>query len=218
MAISFDAAVAATPTGGTSNTWSHTCSGTNRILFVFVYLNSGGADLVTGVTYNGVALTLIDKQGNSDSGNDWTYLFYLINPSTGANNVVVSASTSVGIFGMSSSYTGANQSGQPDASAKQTAANGGTVTTTLTTIANNCWTVLGSGGARITSASTGSTQRATDTAGSAIYDSNGPITPPGSTSMSLTTAAGDRDGYIMASFSPVASATANSGFFFAVDR
>ena len=92
--------------GGTSHTYSHTCTGSNLILFVGVSTNSS-SDLITGVTYNSVAMTLVDKQAGTST--NYSYLFYLINPATGANNVVVSASSSTTIYSGAVSYTGAKQ-------------------------------------------------------------------------------------------------------------
>ena len=51
----FDAAGSGPSTSATSLTWSHTCAGANRILFVG-FLSNG---TVTGVTYNGVAMTQV---------------------------------------------------------------------------------------------------------------------------------------------------------------
>src|SRR5688572_17175370 len=105
-------------TTGTSHTHAHTCSGVNRILRVGVGIESA-SDLVTGGTYNGVALTLIDKQQNAVA-NEWAYLFELVAPAPGANDIVVSASSSVAIRCVAASYTVARQIGQPDASSKAT--------------------------------------------------------------------------------------------------
>lgn len=58
MAIAFDATTTSSlGSAVTSITFSHTCTGSNRILFVCT-ANNGGAN-VTGVTYNGVAMTNI---------------------------------------------------------------------------------------------------------------------------------------------------------------
>ena len=38
-------------------TWSHTCAGAERLLVVSVALNPGSSGSVSGVTYNGAALT-----------------------------------------------------------------------------------------------------------------------------------------------------------------
>lgn len=203
MAIVVDS----TSTGGfvpTTNTltFSHTCTGSNLILFVHATTNVN-SDTVTGITYNGVAMTFIDSQVNG--ADRFEYLYYLINPATGAHNVVVTANTSANsLAGESVSYTGAKQTGQPDNHAKQNVV-GGTQTLTLTTVANNCWTVLVTTTSATTpAASTNSTLRIANGTGGGenIFDSNGPITPAGSFGMSITSGSG-AVGMIMASFAPV---------------
>jgi hypothetical protein len=104
--VAFDAAASASASVGTTRTWSHTCTGADRLLLVFVEIAST-SDLVTGVTYNGVAMTRIDNWG--DFSTMTLYLYALVAPSTGANNVVVSSS-SIAIAGCSYSVTGANAS------------------------------------------------------------------------------------------------------------
>jgi hypothetical protein len=119
----------------TTNTFSHTVSGSNTILFVACSNENAGA--VTGATYNGVSMTEIG------SGNGTLHLFYLINPTTGANNVTITRSGTANDFhGWAISYTGVKQSGQPDASTTATAASAASLTTTLTVVANNSWAIL----------------------------------------------------------------------------
>jgi hypothetical protein len=123
LTLASAAAQAATPTylasgdlgnnnGSTSNlTTSFTASATTpSALFVLVRGDdisnsgtSGGADDITSVTYNSVAMTLIgkvinrDPTGNNATGQSYatspfTYLYFLNSPATGANNVSVSSS------------------------------------------------------------------------------------------------------------------------------
>ena len=97
MAIAFDAA-ARTDAGAnqTTATVSHTCTGSDRILFVQAISNDDG-DTVTGVTYNGVAMTKIGSSVGvppAGSSSNFLSMWYLIAPATGANNVVVTRSTS----------------------------------------------------------------------------------------------------------------------------
>jgi hypothetical protein len=73
-----------------SRTFSHNQnSGSGGYLFIIVAM----ADVVTytGVTYNGVAMTLLDIQRTATSYGRWA-IYRLANPATGANNVVVSFS------------------------------------------------------------------------------------------------------------------------------
>lgn len=66
-------------------TWSHVSSGLNRLLVVQVITE--GAAAVTGVTYNGVALTLGISTTN---GNIQTDQWYLLAPPVGTYNIIVS--------------------------------------------------------------------------------------------------------------------------------
>lgn len=88
MAIATDAS-SLTSSGGYSNslTISHTVAGTDRLLPVGVHCRSATAD-VTGVTYNGVAMTLQGTNENSGVvGMQW---YSLVAPATGTHDVVVS--------------------------------------------------------------------------------------------------------------------------------
>jgi len=187
-AIAFDNASSVNAgTGVTSLTYSLTVgSGTNRLLFVGVRILS----LTTPtVTYAGASMTLV-ASATFNFGADECYLFALVAPTSGANNVVVTVSTSASISSAASSYTGALQSVTMDNSTTNNTA-GTTATLTLTTVADNCWTVAFSGGGSGTSisAGAGSTLRSNTGQASGILDSNAPITPPGSTSMVINIAA-----------------------------
>lgn len=187
---------------GTSVTYSHTCSGSDRILFVSAFAPYPASGSTTGVTYGGVSMTKVDS--NKPQAN-WDYsLWYLVNPASGANNVVCTSSNTVsGSFYMSMavSYTGASQTGQPDGSAKANGS-GTTLNQSVTTTADNSW-VIGAGmsGAGSPTASTGVTSRNSQTF-CRIGDSNAPKTPAGSYSMTYTTGSSDNWGLLMASFSP----------------
>lgn len=86
-------------------------TGDNRMLFVFVNLDN--RNTVTGITYNGVALT---KEVEISAHGYITSCWRLDNPASGNNNVVVSWS---GTFGGGDcsicAYTGAKQNGDADA-------------------------------------------------------------------------------------------------------
>lgn len=140
MAIAYDATAHGNTAGATSLTFSHTCgTGANRILWVSFRVGSN-SDLPTGVTYGGIAMTQAIKR-NDASGTQYAYLYYLVNPATGANNVVITLSLSASIVSASASYTGAKQSGQPDASGSNGAAPGTSVSTSITVVAASSWVI-----------------------------------------------------------------------------
>ena len=205
MAIATDATSNGSASA-TTVTVSHTCTGDDGILFVGCWIQNS-TDQMTSVTYNGVAMTQIGKINNA--GTDSTYLYYLIAPATGANDIVMTKSgTDLG-YVIGSSYTGASQTGQPDASTTNTGATVTSLTTSVTTVADNTWTVLMMKASDSTnSAGTGTTLRidgpGNDQTG--IYDSNGAITPAGSTSLQTTAGTNRSWAHIMASFSPATAA------------
>jgi hypothetical protein len=210
MAIALDNSTDGGFAGATSLTYAHTTgSGTNRILFVAI-LTAGGIDTVTSVTYAGSSMTLVNK---ILSGAGESYLFFLLAPTTGTNNVVITSSVSITIESGCVSYSGAAQV-TPEASNTNTGNAVTTLTTTVTTISDNDWTVL-SAAANTDgfAAGAGSTLRKTSN-GYAIFDSNGVITPPGSKSMTFTSVLGN-DAGVIAAFAPfVVSATGNMFLLF----
>jgi hypothetical protein len=207
--IAFDAVAASEVAPGTSLTWSHTCSGSNRILFVGITILSG-SDLVTGVTYDGVAMTRVATIVET-GGTQTLYLYALVNPATGANNVVVSVSSSITIRATSASYTGARQSGIPDASGTKTTASTTSQALAVTTVTDKSWMVsFAIGTSDQPAASTGVTSRQSAT-NRALGDSAADITPAGSYSMTWTSPTSTNMAVVQASFAPLV-ATAGGAF------
>lgn len=208
MAIAFDAASGSSTNGTTSQSHSHTCTGSNLGLVVGVTGDTtGNGDNITGATYNGVAMTLVVKA--NDAGR-WLYLFYLNAPATGAHNIVVSASVSCYIGIAAASYTGVSQSGQPEANAHASGQ-----TQTVTTIAANAWTVMAAkdeSGSIVAGAST--TKRAGDGFGgdlTGIFDSNVALAA-GSHSLAFSGTSNNNSAGIIVSLAPVASASFNAAW------
>src|SRR4249919_2743923 len=97
MAIARDGSVVV-PAGGealTTYSFAKTVNGPNPILFV-TCVGALTSDLITGVTYNGVSMVLVDKQLNI--GDRYHYLFMLKAPFIGTANVIVSASSASSIY------------------------------------------------------------------------------------------------------------------------
>lgn len=220
MAIAFDAesnsGTTGWPAAGTSTlTWSHTCTGSNRILIVGVglYAQDNIVTTTSGVTYNGVAMTLINSiSGTADALKQDTSLWYLINPATGANNIVATSSRAIQYhWGGGTSYTGVTQSSPIDSSATgQSGATGSTAATSLTVstivLTNNCWlvgTVFARGGTP--AAGTGTTIRSANAAPSAGGGDSNAIVSTGSQSLQWTSASGAYPGAIVASIKPTAT-------------
>jgi hypothetical protein len=107
-AIAFDAASSSQADNTSSLTWSHTTSaGSDRILIVGV--SSDQNDPVSTITYNGVNLTKLESEKYGFVNK--VELWYLVNPSSGTHNVVVTlSSSSDGLGGGAVTYTGVDQS------------------------------------------------------------------------------------------------------------
>lgn len=107
-ALAIDAASSAGCGACTSLSWSHTVSGTNRLLVV----GPSGydtSDTVTGVTYNSVAMTVVPSSSTS-TGNHTVSQYGLIAPATGTNTVLVSVTGQMTDIGAGAvSFTDAHQ-------------------------------------------------------------------------------------------------------------
>lgn len=126
MAIAFDAAATGGAASASSVTFSHTCTGSDLLLLVGVHLYNVNGATISSVTYNGIALTLVDSAANS---NRRVSLYRLVAPATGANDVVITLSgTEFEVNGGSMSFTGVDQT-TPLGTA--VAANGNSTTPTV---------------------------------------------------------------------------------------
>jgi hypothetical protein len=111
--IEFDFASSATTAVGqqTSLGWSHTVSGSNRILIVGVGIrkSSGSASSVSSITYNGVSLTKINHVQDSAGAGSRTELWYLLNPDTGTHYVNVTMGAAKPFAAGAISFKGVHQ-------------------------------------------------------------------------------------------------------------
>lgn len=191
--------------------YTHTCSGSNRSLIIATQVETG--DAITGVTYAGISATLI---GSSVQGKDGTQIiaFYgLLNPRAGPNIISVTRTSLTNLtFGVSSiSFTNVRQSGFPDNNTTNTGTT--SVTTTLTTVANNCYALSYGSGAGTLSADTGETLIGRPTRSDSVSfglfsSSSNPISPAGSVSMKSTSSSGGSTvGQTMVSIAPAAVLT-----------
>lgn len=110
MAIAFDAVSFGDTFGASSVTFAHTVAA-GGVLVVFAYIDDDGIRTVTGVTYNGTAMTqLLATTNDASSGVSRTNSAWVIhNPTTGsAQNIVVTASATVNanLCAHGISYTG----------------------------------------------------------------------------------------------------------------
>ena len=173
MAIAFGAVGAAASQTAVSplNLTGPTVSGSDTIGFCVAY---GGdtADVVTGITWGGSAMTFIAKILTNN--NHYSYLYYILNPSSGATVEITYSGGSHFMSGGTIYYTGAQQSGQPDANTTTETPNTA-LTSTLTTIADNCWlvSVIACDSGIAATAGTGTIIRTGTGISWDIFDSNG---------------------------------------------
>lgn len=216
MAIAFDTFSSQTlgATTASPHTFStqHTASGSNRIVIIGAQGDWASAGLLTGITYGGVAMTKI-VEGIAWTGGNYLSLWYLIAPATGAQSIIFTwTGGDKRVSFVCASYTGVKQSGQPDTSTNNNQESGSSLTTTLTSVADNCWTVLHllPGDFDSSSGGAGTTMRQNSAGGRGGYaDSNGAITPAGSTSLIVNYGGSTRVGHVMASLSPAPVSNSN---------
>jgi hypothetical protein len=204
MAIARDTNTALQIVGpSTTGSVSHTCTGSNLILWCLMQNeNQSGFN---SITYGGVQLTEAITYNMTNS--QQISLWYLIAPATGSNTFAVDRIGTVNDCQMQIvSYTGAKQSGVPDASISANNTTSTSLTTTLTTVADNTISVLVgySNGSQPTAGTNSSLIASIDTDRCTAFDSTGvgPKTPPGSFAMTFTNDVSIIDAAVMASFAP----------------
>ena len=134
MAIAFDASGSSYAASANPITFNHTTSGSDRILYVDFYQTATG-DNVTGVTYNGVAMTRINTQVG---GTQRIYSYALVNPTSGTNTISIANTGGNTYWIDSTSYTGANQV-TPTIQNTGYNASATSLTVSVTTTADNSW-------------------------------------------------------------------------------
>ncbi len=196
MAIAFDTTTDGGNVTATSLTWAHTCTGSQLALFVTATVNT---QTVTGITYNGVAMSQVGTVSVSSNN---SYLYVLFTPATGAHNVVVSLSGSGSVSGASASYTGV-YSGSIDSSAS-TSNTSTSISQATTTVTDNCW-LVSSGQTNASTATAGANTTVRLTSANTFHcyltDSNAAQTPAGSFSQAVTCSNG-ANAMIVASIAP----------------
>lgn len=107
MAIAFDAASTKTSTiAASSFSWSHTCTGSNRLLVVGIVLSSS-TNSVTSATYNSVAMTqrLAVNMGSDLRLEIWS----IVAPATGTNTIAVNLASNGVLQAGATSWTDIHQ-------------------------------------------------------------------------------------------------------------
>jgi len=115
---------------------------TGQAMTVSVNVGSGSQRALvtcfTGLTdYTGLTAKYAAPMINNVNNGSYNQMFYLLNPTSGTNNLVFSWTTSASVFAGIVVYNGVNALGTPTTS--QPAAGGTSATNTLTTVFNNSY-------------------------------------------------------------------------------
>lgn len=184
--IAFDAVAGdGTAAFATSQTRSFTMSATAGGCLVVGVLGDDVNDNITGVTYDGIAMTLVDKQNTTPTSVYWQYLYVLAAPHSGTHNLVANANASVHILTLAASYTGVSATKCGEVAVENNGT-GDPYTSSLTTVTDNSWVVMLYSGSGALADSTGFTTRVYDGTGYVRLGDSGVVTPAGSKSLSLT--------------------------------
>ncbi len=198
----------------TSCTWSFDSgsTGSDRMLIVAFEVFKT-TDTVTSATYNGSALTDLGTQASAGAGAS-IHLFALASPTTGSNNLVLNMSSADTPQMRATVYTGMSSS-FPDATAVTDLDLSTTQTTTITTNADNAWTIKVWGNSSCGGADTASGGTATvrvHHSCSGIMDSGADVTPAGSASLTINSGSGSTWFYsVMSSFAPAGGGGGGGG-------
>jgi prepilin-type N-terminal cleavage/methylation domain-containing protein len=215
--ISFDAASSGSTTASNSLTFGHTIgTGSNRILAVTVSIeNCNPYPTVTGITYNGQALTKADSAEVISAGGcgGRAELWYLLEanlPGTGPYNVVVTLSgTADQLIAGAISLIGVDQ-GAPEATATNTNESTDYISANIITVTDGSWLVdsVHSGNDGSYTPDAGQTERYDlNAAGTTSRHaaSTKEVATAGATTTGQTLAGANRQAYVVAAFAPAAS-------------
>jgi hypothetical protein len=192
-----------------------TATGGNLLLITVVgdysVLDGGtGNDDITSVTYAGTSATLVIKHASNDNANRFSYLYFLQNPASGSNNVVINTATTPHcIASMAAVYSGLGSSGAIPGASSQSLDSGAnnSFATSFATAPDRAWAILmaqNAGGGTTPTCTSGATYRVSGISNTSVLcDSNGPVTPPQSYSMTATISTTTTyQTHLMAAFGP----------------
>ncbi len=129
-------AVSTGTTGVDSFTISHTTSGTDRLMLVGISHNPNNDEIVSSITYNGTALTLV---GSATYSNDTrAEIWRLVAPDTGTHDVVItfSANMSYGAVADVMTFTEVNQTTPLGTFASASGESAGPATVNVSSVTN----------------------------------------------------------------------------------
>jgi RHS repeat-associated protein len=199
--------------GPTTKNWTHTTSGSNRLLVLFadIWQDVGGTGTVTSATYNGTSLT---KATSTRAGGMASEIWYLANPASGSNTLSVTVTGATDSIKLTAaSFTGAAQSSPLDASNIATGF-GGNPSASVTTVTANDLVTATLSRFGTTDATTNRTSLYSSTASSTLGAASYQIaTTPTSYSDTYTGSADSDWSMVMAAFKPATGGTGSTTMY-----
>lgn len=169
MSPAASATIAADAISSGVASWSHTCTGSNGLLLVACYTLSGNT--VSGITYNGVALTLVGT--TFDVNAIYLSLYALVAPATGTHTIAVTGTVASSV---AASYNGVKQTAFPDA--KSANHDRSASVSSPVAMPGGDWLVLAGVASALPQAYASGVLRASDSANLFLVDTNAPIANP----------------------------------------
>lgn len=200
MAIAFDTY---SRSEGISTSVSHTCTGSDMILYVHIYSIST-SDVVSDVTFDGNTMTRVNSQ-SFNAGRTYLYRYY-VGTGSGTGKTIQTTSSAY-IFIIGTSYTGVSSTSTYVSNINS--GTGNTVSVALTPNSSNNWITM-AGGNQGTAPFTGSDSAVVRIGGTNVaiqaFDTDGTVNNV-STTMTANDTGGGGWGLVAESFEPSGSAT-----------
>lgn len=187
----FSAPAIATTTGSLTVSGSIDISSSNPYVAFVTNFDSATDDMVS-ITVGGVSATQLAKIQAPSPSNQYVYLYGLLAPTPGTAVSILATRTSIsGMFRLyMASFSGANQSTQPDVSAVTNTGTSTTMTISVTPVTNGSIIYGGGRGGDNPSAGTGVTAQSNSGNATIAGYSTSPISPASSFALSFTTLSG----------------------------
>lgn len=214
MAIAYDASSNGAWSSGTSYSWTHTPSGTPAGVVVSYGQEGTTQDIVTGITYGGVAMARINRA----TANDNSDLYFLGSSiPTGAQTVVVNLSTGSPNGSMSSAAVtvtaGAGKNTQLAGTGSGVVNGGNNPSVTITGISGASYGFGTSIGSVIQTAGSGQTSRKTLTVSTKKFDTESSTSQTASGNLTIAyTVTGGNDAFVAMAIEEVAAPVAKGNF------
>lgn len=193
-------------------TWNHTCTGSNGLLVAMFEVKTTTNTFISGL-YNSIAMTHLAGASIVDATNAIAFdYWYKIGPSTGSNAISISFTTGASrrLIGVATSLTGVSAQDASNTASGTVSGSTPQPSVSVTTVADNCWVIGGTGVNDNGALSAGGSQTlfnqfndGTTPFHTIAGSYRGPVTPAGSAAISYT-GASNTDSWVAgaSSFSP----------------